>query len=114
MLLASMAGSIGVMGVFGSGRRTGEPGQQARQHRWPWGADPAQQPHEVVWACTDRPPKVGPESALPPYALPAGAHIDAPSATGKPEVAIELPGYAAPGCSGANLSWRLGTGPPER
>jgi hypothetical protein len=35
MVLASIAGSIGVRGAFGSGRRTGEPGQQARHRWWP-------------------------------------------------------------------------------
>jgi hypothetical protein len=53
MLVASIEGSIGMMGAFGSGRRTGEPGQQARQ-QVALGADQAQQPHAVVvWASAD-------------------------------------------------------------
>jgi hypothetical protein len=35
MLLASIEGSIGMRCAFASGRRTGEPGQQARQDGGP-------------------------------------------------------------------------------
>src|SRR5215211_485759 len=51
MLLASIEGSIGMKYAFRCGRRTGEPGQQAGT-RVALDADQAQQPHEMVWACT--------------------------------------------------------------
>jgi hypothetical protein len=52
MLVASIEGSIGMVGALGPVAELANPVN--RPGKWPWGADQAQQPHGVVvWASAD-------------------------------------------------------------
>ena len=54
MLLASMEGSIGMGVPLGPVAELANPVNRPGM-RMALGADQAQQPHEVVWACTELP-----------------------------------------------------------